>query len=229
MIFRQLFDHNSYTYTYLIACKKSREAIFIDPVSSHIDAYLQLISELELKLKFAIDTHIHADHITAIGNLQKKTSCISAMGERSKAKNLKAHLQDGEYLKIGDIKLKVLHTPGHTDDSYSFYTEGKVFTGDTLLIRGTGRTDFQNGSASAQYDSIFNKVLKLPNSTTVYPSHDYKGWTSSTIGEEKKHNPRLKVSSKKEYIDLMNNLNISQPKLIDIAVPANLNCGLTKN
>lgn len=226
MIFRQLFDQKSWTYTYLLGSKKSKEAFLIDPVLNHLEAYLKLMKELDLKLLVALDTHVHADHVTATGNLRKKTNCAIAMGEQTKAEFVTERLHEGETLKVGNLSLKALYTPGHTDDSYSFLMKDRIFTGDTLLIRGTGRTDFQNGSASAQYDSLFNKILKLPESTFVYPAHDYKGWTRSTIGEEKQFNPRLQVSSESEYIKIMDNLNLDRPALMDVAVPANLKCGL---
>ena len=226
MLFRQLFESESCTYTYLIACRKTKEALFIDPVKEHLDSYLRLIRELDLKLVIGLDTHLHADHITATGSLQKKTSCQIAMGSRTKAKQVNLSLEDKEEIKIGDLKLQALYTPGHTDDSYSFLLDDKIFTGDTLLIRGTGRTDFQNGNSEEQYKSLFEKILLLPEDTNVFPAHDYKGWTRSTIGEEKKHNPRLQVSSVEEYKDIMNNLNLDRPKKMDIAVPANINCGL---
>ena len=181
-----------------MACDKSKEAIFIDPVDRHLDSYIKLIKELDLKLVVALDTHVHADHITAIGKLREKTGCQSIMGEKTKAEFVSVQLKDQEDLSVGGIKLRAIFTPGHTDDSYCYLTENMVFTGDTLLIRGTGRTNFQNGSASAQYDSLFNNILKLPESTFVFPAHDYKGWTKSTIGEERKFNPRLQVRSEKE-------------------------------
>jgi sulfur dioxygenase len=226
MEFRQLFDQESCTYTYLLACDKSKEAIFIDPVDRYLDSYIQLIKELDLKLVVALDTHVHADHITAIGKLREKTGCQSIMGEKTKAECVSVRLKNQENLSVGGVKLRAIYTPGHTDDSYCYQTENMVFTGDTLLIRGTGRTDFQNGSANAQYDSLFNNILKLPESTFVLPAHDYKGQTRSTIGEEIKFNPRLQVKSEKEYVEIMNNLNLPNPRLMDIAVPANLKCGL---
>lgn len=226
MQFRQLFDQESCTYTYLLACERSKEAIFIDPVDKHLNSYITLIRELDLQLVVALDTHVHADHITAIGKLREKTKCESIMGEKTKAECVSHYLSDNEYLKIGDLSIKAMYTPGHTDDSYCFLMGDRVFTGDTLLIRGTGRTDFQNGSAEAQYDSLFKRVLQLPESTFVFPAHDYKGWTKSTIGEEKKYNPRLQVNTKNEYVQIMNNLSLPNPRLMDIAVPANLKCGL---
>lgn len=225
MIFRQLFDPESYTYTYLIASESSREAVLIDPVKSKVKCYLQLLKELELKLVYAIDTHVHADHITALSDLHKETSCQMVIGEQSKAEGQLMHAKEGKPLCIGDLIIQPIHTPGHTDDSYCFLVNDYLFTGDTLLIRGTGRTDFQQGNSLDQYNSIFNKLLILPNGTRVYPGHDYNGFTMSTIGEEKKYNPRLQVSSAKEYGELMAKLNLAKPKMIDIAVPANLKCG----
>jgi glyoxylase-like metal-dependent hydrolase (beta-lactamase superfamily II) len=229
MIFRQLFDRTSCTYTYLIAERATGEAILIDPVINNVPQYLQLITELDLGLVLAIDTHIHADHVTGLGALRDETLCAIAMGEHSKAECVNYKVRDGEQLKVGNINLDVIYTPGHTDDSYSFLVQGRVLTGDTLLIRGTGRTDFQNGDPAAQYDSLFNKLLKLPDDTIVYPAHDYNGMTISTIGEEKRFNPRLQVDSMQEYVDLMNSLELEDPKLMDVAVPSNLACGLVPN
>lgn len=225
MIFRQLFDRESSTYTYLIAQRESGEAILIDSVINNVPQYLQLIAELELNLVLAVDTHIHADHITGMQTLRSATDCAIALGEYAKAECVNYKVREGEQIKLGDICLDVIYTPGHTDDSYSFVMPDRVLTGDTLLIRGTGRTDFQNGDAAAQYDSLFNKLLKLPDTTLVYPAHDYNGMTVSSIGEEKRYNPRLQVSSEQEYVQLMNGLELDKPKLIDIAVPANLACG----
>lgn len=225
MIFRQLFDHESYTYTYLIASGIGREALLIDPVKENTELYLQLIKELDLKLVFAIDTHVHADHITALGQLREQTDCVTIMGKQSRAECVSMRVEEGEPISIDGLELQPLYTPGHTDDSYCFLMDDRVFTGDTLLIRGTGRTDFQNGSADNQYESLFNKVLTLPEETLVYPAHDYRGMTVSTIGEEKCFNPRLQVKRKAEYIEIMNNLNLPNPKMMDVAVPANLSCG----
>lgn len=227
MIFRQLFDAESFTYTYLIASESTREAALIDPVKSKVKLYLQLLKELELKLTYAIDTHVHADHITALSELTKKTHCQIVMGEQSKAQGPLPllYVKESEPLHLGNLIIQPIHTPGHTNDSYCFLVNDYLFTGDTLLIRGTGRTDFQQGNSKHQYHSLFNKLLKLPGHTRVYPGHDYNGYTMSTISEEKKYNPRLQVTSEKEYCELMANLNLAQPKLIDIAVPANLKCG----
>jgi glyoxylase-like metal-dependent hydrolase (beta-lactamase superfamily II)/rhodanese-related sulfurtransferase len=226
MIFRQLFDSVSGTYTYLIASRHGGEALIIDPVLEKVDRYLQLVRELELKLVKAVDTHLHADHVTGLGALRDRTHCITVMGEQTHADVVSMRVTEGDCIEIDGSGLAVLYTPGHTDDSYSFLMGDRVFTGDTLLIRGTGRTDFQNGNARAQYDSIFGKLLKLPNETLVYPAHDYKGDTVSTIGEEKQFNPRLKVGSVDEYVDLMNNLKLPNPKMMDVAVPANMHVGL---
>lgn len=226
MLFRQLFERDSSTYTYLIAGRTGGEALLIDPVRAELSQYLRLIEELELRLVFAIDTHVHADHITALGDLRTETSCATLMGAQSKAECVSHKLSDGERLKVDGLELRALYTPGHTDDSYSFVMNDRVFTGDTLLIRGTGRTDFQNGDAGAQYESLFGKLLQLPEQTLVYPAHDYKGWTVSTIAEERAHNPRLQVRSKQEYIDLMQGLRLPNPRLMDVAVPANLACGV---
>src|SRR6202012_435386 len=206
MIFRQLFDSTSGTYTYLLASRHGGEALVIDPVLERVDRYLQLVHELDLKLVKAVDTHLHADHITGLGALRDRTQCVTVMGENTKADVVSMRVAEGDRIEIEGLRLDVLFTPGHTDDSYSFVMRDRVFTGDTLLIRGTGRTDFQNGDARMQYDSLFGKLLRLPEATMVFPAHDYKGDTVSTIGEEKKYNPRLKVNSMDEYVALMNSL-----------------------
>jgi glyoxylase-like metal-dependent hydrolase (beta-lactamase superfamily II)/rhodanese-related sulfurtransferase len=229
MIFRQLFDSTSCTYSYLLASRRGGEALIIDPVLEKVDRYLQLIKELDLKLIKAVDTHIHADHITGLGALRDRTHCITVMGEHAKVDVVSMRVSEGDKLTIEGLALDVLYTPGHTDDSYSFLMGDRVFTGDTLLIRGTGRTDFQNGDPRAQYDSLFNKLLKLPDETLVYPAHDYKGDTVSTIGEEKRFNPRLQVKSVDEYVDLMNSLKLPNPKMMDVAVPANMRVGLAQD
>ena len=226
MIFRQLYDSVSGTYTYLLASRRGGEALIIDPVLEKVERYLQLLRELDVRLVKAVDTHLHADHITGLGALRDRTHCITVMGEQTHAYVVSMRVAECERIAIEGICLDVLYTPGHTDDSYSFVLADRVFTGDTLLIRGTGRTDFQNGDPRAQYDSIFNKLLKLPDETFVFPAHDYKGDTVSTIGEEKFFNPRLKVKSIDEYVDLMNNLKLSNPKMMDVAVPANMQVGL---
>jgi sulfur dioxygenase len=225
MIFRQLFDAESSTYTYLLARRAGGEALIIDPVKEQLPAYLTLIEQLELRLVMAVDTHTHADHVTALGSLRDSESCITLMGEHSRADCVSRRFGEGEVLDVDGLKLRALYTPGHTDESYSLVMDDRVFTGDALLIRGTGRTDFQNGDPIAAYDSLFNKLLRLPDPTLVYPAHDYKGWTVSSIGEERRHNPRLQVGSAAEYAALMNALKLPNPKMMDVAVPANLRCG----
>jgi glyoxylase-like metal-dependent hydrolase (beta-lactamase superfamily II)/rhodanese-related sulfurtransferase len=228
MIFRQLFDSVSSTYSYLLASRRGGEALIIDPVLERTDRYLQLIRELDLKLVKAVDTHLHADHVTALGALRDHTACITVMGEQSGVDCVSMRVADGERLTIEGLCLEAIYTPGHTDDSYSFALADRVFTGDTLLIRGTGRTDFQNGDPRMQYDSIFNRLLKLPDETLVFPAHDYKGDTVSTIAEERAWNPRLQVASVDAYIALMNGLNLPNPKMMDVAVPANMRQGLAQ-
>ena len=225
MLFRQLYDHQSSTYSYLLADGPGGEALLIDPVREHSAQYLQLIEQLGLRLLVAVDTHTHADHVTALGTLRDASGCVTRMGEQTKAECVSERFRDGETLRIGGLRLRALYTPGHTDESYSLVMDDRVFTGDALLIRGTGRTDFQNGDSHAAYDSLFNKLLKLPDDTLVYPGHDYKGWTVSSIGEERRWNPRLQVRSAEESAALMANLKLPTPKLMDVAVPANLACG----
>ena len=226
MIFRQLFDSVSGTYSYLLASRAGGEALILDPVLEKVDRYCQLLRELDLRLVKAVDTHLHADHVTGLGELRDRTHCVTIMGEQSKADVVAMRVGDGDRVMIEGLSLDVIYTPGHTDDSYSYLMGDRVFTGDTLLIRGTGRTDFQNGSARAQYESIFGRLLKLPDETMVFPAHDYKGDTVSTIGEEKRFNPRLQVRSADEYVELMANLKLPNPKMMDVAVPANMHVGL---
>ena len=226
MIFEQLFDTKSSTYTYIISSGKGREALIIDPVIEHTDKYIEVLKNLELKLVKVIDTHIHADHVTGLNELNKRTNCTRIMGEKSKSEVIDLRIKDSEKINVENIELKAIYTPGHTDCSYSYLMNDRVFTGDTLLINGTGRTDFQNGSAEDAYDSLFNKLLKLPQDTLVYPAHDYNGKKYSTIENEKNNNPRLQVSSKEQYAEIMDNLNLANPKMMDVAVPANLK-GLT--
>ena len=226
MIFEQLFDNKSSTYTYIISSGKGREALIIDPVIEHTDEYIKILENLDLKLVKVIDTHIHADHITGLNELSKRTNCTKIMGENSKSEVIDLKVKDDEIIKIENINLKTMYTPGHTDCSYSYLLDNRVFTGDTLLINGTGRTDFQNGSAHDAYQSLFDKLLKLPDETIVFPAHDYNQKKYSTIGHEKANNPRLQVNSKEEYAEIMNNLNLANPKMMDVAVPANLK-GLT--
>lgn len=225
MIFEQLFDPVSSTYTYLLADGPGAEALLIDPVLENVDTYLERIQQHDLKLVRAIDTHVHADHVTALGKLRELTACTTIMGQQSAADCVSETVADGDVLKTGGIELLALYTPGHTDDSYCFRMKDRVFTGDTLLIGGTGRTDFQNGDARAQWDSIQNVLLKLPDETLVYPAHDYRGNEVSSIGKERTENPRLQVENAREYAELMANLNLPNPKMMDVAVPANRACG----
>ena len=222
MIFKQLFDSVSSTYTYVISSGIGREALIIDPVFEKTDDYINILTELDLKLVKVIDTHLHADHISGLRELQKRTKCLIIMGEQTKSEVVNLKIKDNEKVKIDKIELKSLYTPGHTDDSYSFLMNDRVFTGDTLLIKGTGRTDFQNGNPYDQYNSLFNRLLKLDDQILIFPAHDYKGEKFSSIGEEKKSNPRLQVNSAKEYAQIMNNLNLDSPKQMDVAIPANL-------
>ena len=225
MIFKQVFDTKTSTYTYLIASAKGREAVIIDPVLENVDEYIQLLKKHDLKLVKVIDTHIHADHVTGATKLKKATNCTTLMGEHTPADAVEIKVKDGEIIEIDNLKIKSLYTPGHTSDSYSFLLNNYLFSGDTLLINGTGRTDFQNGSSKDAYNSLFNNILKLPEETLVYPGHDYNGKFSSTIGNEKKFNPRLQVKSEDEYVDIMSKLNLSKPKLIDINVSRNIKLG----
>ena len=225
MIFRQFFESASSTYTYLIASRKGGEALLIDPVIEKVDLYMRVLSELDLKLVKAVDTHCHADHITALGRLRDETHCVTVMGRNTDVDVVSMRVDDGDSIDIENISLQVLYTPGHTSDSYCFRMEDRIFTGDTLLIRGTGRTDFQHGNPHDAYNSLFGKILTLPDDMLVYPGHDYKGETVSTIGEEKAFNPRLQVSSAEAYAEIMDNLNLPNPKLMDEAVPANLAIG----
>jgi len=225
MIFKQLFDTKSSTYTYLIASAKGREALIIDPVIENVDSYINLLNELELKLVKVIDTHIHADHVTGASKLKNISKCSTIMGDHSPANTVDIKVKDDEYIHLDSLKIRAMYTPGHTSDSYSFLMDNYLFSGDTLLINGTGRTDFQNGNAKDAYDSIFNKLLKLPEETFLYPAHDYNGKKVSTIGKEKKHNPRLQVKSVDEYVEIMNNLNLKKPTEIDFNVSKNINLG----
>ena len=225
MLFRQLFDKASSTFTYLIASAKGREALIIDPVLDNINEYIVLLNELDLRLVKVIDTHIHADHITGANKLKDQTNCITIMGEQTPANAVDLEVKDEEIIKLDQIEIKALYTPGHTSDSFSFLMNDCLFSGDTLLINGTGRTDFQNGSAKDAYNSIFNKLLKLPEKTLLYPAHDYNGEKVSSIGKEKKFNPRLQVSSENEYVEIMNNLNLPEPKMMDVNVARNIKLG----
>ena len=225
MIFKQVFDTKTSTYTYLIASAKGREAVIIDPVLENVEDYIGLLKEFDLKLVKVIDTHIHADHVTGASKLKQATNCTTIMGEHTPADTVEIKVKDDEIIDIDNLKIRSIYTPGHTSDSYSFLLDNFLFTGDTLLINGTGRTDFQNGSSKDAYNSLFNNLLKLPEETLVYPGHDYNGKCSSTIGNEKKFNPRLQVKNVDEYIDIMSKLNLAKPKLIDINVSRNIKLG----
>jgi glyoxylase-like metal-dependent hydrolase (beta-lactamase superfamily II) len=224
MIFRQLFDQETWTYTYLIGDETTREAALVDPVFEQVERDLQVVKELDLKLTLVLETHLHADHITGAGRLRELTGArvaASAVG----APCVDRPVKEGEELALGGLRIQVLATPGHTDDSVSFRVGAKLFTGDALLIRACGRTDFQNGDAGQLYDTITQKLFTLPDDTEVYPGHDYTGQTMSTIGEEKRHNPRLAGRSREWFIEFMNSRKLAPPKKLDIAVPANRACG----
>ena len=225
MIFKQLFDTKSSTYTYIISSGQGREALIIDPVIENVTEYINVLKELDLKLVKVIDTHIHADHITGASALRDQTKCITIMGEQTPAETVEIKVKDEEIIKLDELKIKALYTPGHTSDSFSFLMDEYLFSGDTLLINGTGRTDFQNGNSKDAYNSLFNRLLKLPDETLLYPAHDYKGETVSTIGKEKKFNPRLQVRNVEEYIEIMKNLNLKKPAEIDFNVASNLKLG----
>jgi len=225
MIFKQVFDKKSSTYTYLIASSIGREALIIDPVLENVEDYIKLLNELDLRLVKVIDTHIHADHITGASKLKDKTKCVTIMGDHSPADAVEVKVKDEGIIKLDELKISALYTPGHTSDSFSFLMDNYLFSGDTLLINGTGRTDFQNGNAKDAYNSIFNRILKLPDETLLYPAHDYKGELVSTIGKEKKFNPRLQVNSVDEYVEIMNNLDLKKPIAIDFNVASNLKLG----
>ena len=226
MIFKQFFDQKSSTYTYLIASAKGREALIIDPVLENVEDYIKSLNELNLKLVKVIDTHIHADHVTGAGKLRDKTKCATIMGEHTPTDAVEIKVKDDEIIKLDQLQIKALHTPGHTSDSFSFLMDNYLFSGDTLLINGTGRTDFQNGSSTDAYNSIFNRLLKLPDETLLYPAHDYKGKKVSTIGKEKKYNPRLQVKNVNQYIEIMNNLNLKKPVSLEFNVSSNLKLGV---
>jgi len=225
MIFKQLFDTKSSTYTYLISSGNGREALIIDPVLENVKEYISILNELDLKLVKVIDTHIHADHVTGASKLKDITKCSTIMGNHTPADSVEIKVKDDEYINLDNLKIRAMYTPGHTSDSYSFLMDNYLFSGDTLLINGTGRTDFQNGNAKDAYNSIFNKLLKLPDETLLYPAHDYKGEKVSTIGKEKKQNPRLQVKSVDEYIDIMNNLDLKKPDKLDSNVSRNIKLG----
>jgi len=226
MIFKQVFDKKSSTYTYLIASSKGREALIIDPVLENVEEYIALLNELDLKLVKVIDTHIHADHVTGASKLKDETQCVTIMGNHTPADTVEIKIKDEETIQLDQLLIKALYTPGHTSDSFSFLMDNYLFSGDTLLINGTGRTDFQNGDAKESYNSIFNRLLKLPDETLLYPAHDYNGEKVSTIGKEKKMNPRLQVNNVNEYIEIMSNLNLKKPNEIDFNIARNLKLGL---
>ncbi|MGV3525237.1 MAG: MBL fold metallo-hydrolase [Candidatus Sericytochromatia bacterium] len=226
MLFRQLFDYDTWTYSYLLADEQTREAVLIDSVAEQAERDAQLLRELDLKLVYLLETHVHADHITGVDRLKalfpEARSVVSQDGGASCADVL---VKDGDRLTIGQIEIEVLATPGHTDGCVSYYTQGRVFTGDALLIHGCGRTDFQQGDPGKLYDSVTGKLFTLPPETQVYPAHNYVGLTVSSIAEETRFNPRLAHTSREAFIELMNSLNLPYPKKIMESVPANLNCG----
>ena len=226
MIFKQVFDPKTSTYTYFIGSAKGREAVIIDPVIENVNKYIQLLTELDLKLVKVIDTHIHADHVTGASKLKKATNCATIMGEHTPSEAVEIKVKDNEIIKIDDLEIKSIYTPGHTSESYSFLLKNYLFSGDALLINGTGRTDFQNGNSKDSYHSIFDKLLKLPEETLLYPGHDYNGKKVSTIGNEKKFNPRLQVKNVDEYIEIMTNLNLTKPDMMDSNVNRNIQLGI---
>lgn len=226
MIFRQLFDPQSCSFTYLVASRRGGEAILIDPVNDLVPRYLRLLISLDLTLVQAVDTHLHADHVTGLGALKRTTGCLTAMSAQTRCETVDIRLRDGDLLRADGLVLRAIHTPGHTPDSLCVVMTDRVFTGDTLLIGGTGRTDFQGGDAGAQYDSLFGRILTMPDETLVYPGHDYKGRWVSSLGEEKALNPRLQAPTRDDYVDLMGKLNLAPPKMMDVALPANLRLGL---
>ena len=230
LIFRQLFDQDTWTYTYLLGDSESKEGILIDPVLERLERDLKFIEELGIKLKYTMETHTHADHVTAATKIAEATGAIKVVGKESGAECADRFLQDGDTLDFGRFQVKALSTPGHTSGCTSYVVDGKVFTGDALFIRGSGRTDFQGGSSDKLFDSVTQKLFALPDYMKVYPGHDYKGATVSTIGEEKAFNPRLKIGTTREqFVETMKNLKLDDPKRIHEAVPANLACGNVTN
>lgn len=226
LIFRQLFDQNTGTYTYILADADSKEAIIIDPVSEHTDRDLQVLSELGLKLVYILDTHIHADHITAAGVLREKTGAKIVLHSDSTDPKPDINIAEGETLRFGKYEVQAMETPGHTNACTSFLVEDMIFTGDALLIRKTGRTDFQEGSPDKLFDSI-TKIYTLPDKTKIFPGHDYTGLTMSTVGEEKKYNTRIRENTtREEFVATMHALKLPNPKFIDIALPRNKCLGL---
>ncbi len=230
MIFKQLFDENTWTYTYLIADPESKEAVFIDPVNTHLNDYLALLKEYDLQLKYSLETHVHADHITASGLLRQKTGAQTAVSQLCGADTADIQIQDGDVFEFGaGESIKVIATPGHTPGSISFLWRNQVFTGDSLFIGGCGRTDFQGGNSGDLYDAITQRLFTLPGETIVYPGHDYQGRWVSNIQQERLTNPRLAGKSRAEFMEIMENLNLPNPRLIDEAVPANRYCGLDED
>ena len=226
MKFRQLFDPATSTYSYLLWDPETLEAVIIDPVKEQTERDISLIKQLDLKLCFSLETHIHADHVTGGGLLRDTLGCRIAMHKNSQAECADLLIDEGDLIEFGSCVLRVLHTPGHTDTDICFLAEGQIFTGDTLLIRGSGRTDFQSGDAGLAYDSIVQKIFSLPDATVIYPGHDYQGLTQTTVGEEKRFNPRLQDTSRDEYIRIMHGMDLPKPKKIEFAVPGNMGCGL---
>lgn len=228
MIFRQMFDSESSTYTYLLADEATREAVLIDPVREQIPRDLTVLRELALKLVYVLDTHVHADHITAAGPLRAQTGARTVAGKKGPS-CADVQVSHGDEVRVGRITIGVLETPGHTDDSVTYRVDDHVFTGDALMIRAAGRTDFQNGDAGQLYDTITRVLFALPDDTQVHPAHDYKGLTVTTIGEEKRFNARVAGRDRAAFVKLMNGLNLPKPKKIDEAVPANRACGLASD
>lgn len=226
MLFRQLFDRESSTYTYLIADDTTKAAVLVDPVLEQVERDLKLIEELGLTLRYCLETHIHADHITGTGKLRQLTGCLGVVPANAPASCADQQMQDGEILQLDSIVIEAIATPGHTDSHFAYLVnKERLLTGDSLLIRGCGRTDFQSGNAGILFDVITQKMFTLPDATLVYPGHDYKGFTVSTIGEEKTWNPRFKGHNRDSFIQLMNGLNLPNPQKIMAAVPANEKCG----
>ena len=226
MLFRQLFDHDTNTYTYLIADKTSKAAILVDPVIDNVERDRQLIRELGLTLHYCLETHIHADHITGTGKLRELTGCLGIVPENASASCADRQIKHGEILKLDEITIEAIATLGHTDSHMAYLVNGeKLLTGDSLLIRGCGRTDFQSGDAGSLFDAITQRLFTLPDETLVYPGHDYRGHTVSTIGEEKQFNPRFQGRTRDNFIEFMASLNLPNPQKIMEAVPANQLCG----
>jgi len=225
-MFKQMFDEESFTYTYMMADENTRDAVIIDPVASHIEDYITYMAENNLHLNYALETHVHADHITASGMLRERLNIKTGVGENCGASAADLQLNEGDVIEFGQQKIRVIATPGHTKGSLSYVWKDRVFTGDALLINGCGRTDFQGGDAGVLFDSITQKIYSLDDDTLIYPGHDYQGRRVSSVVQEKSINARLAGKSREEFIEIMLHLNLPKPKLIDIAVPANRRCGL---